>query len=90
MCGCLLHAPGNTQGNLACNLGIGSDWESNQPPFGSQAGAQSTEPHQPRQNIPFFITNFSSFRMISNRDNLGLYFEIIIASISCFLNFSLH
>ena len=23
------------------------DWESNWPPFGSQAGAQSTEPHQP-------------------------------------------
>ena len=24
-----------------------ADWESNEQPFGSQAGTQSTEPHQP-------------------------------------------
>ena len=27
--------------------GMCPDWESNQRPFGSQASAQSTEPHQP-------------------------------------------
>ena len=32
---------------LACKLGMCPDWELDQPPFGSQAGAQSTEPHQP-------------------------------------------
>ena len=39
------HAP--TTGDLACNPGMCPDWELNQRPFGSQAGAQSTEPHQP-------------------------------------------
>ena len=33
-------------GNLACNPGMCPDWESNQWPFGLQAGTQSTEPHQ--------------------------------------------
>ena len=32
--------------DLACNPGMYPDWESNQQPFSSQAGAQSTEPHQ--------------------------------------------
>ena len=34
-------------GGLACNTGMCPDGESNQQPFGSQAGAQSTEPHHP-------------------------------------------
>ena len=34
-------------GDLACKPGMCPDWELNQPSFGSQAGAQSTEPHQP-------------------------------------------
>ena len=34
-------------GDLACNPGICPDWELNWQPFGSQAGTQSTEPHQP-------------------------------------------
>ena len=33
--------------DLACNPGMCPDWESNQQTFGSQASAQSTEPHQP-------------------------------------------
>ena len=32
-------------GNLACYPGMCPDWESNQQPFGSKAGTQSTEPH---------------------------------------------
>ena len=34
-------------GDLACNPGTCPDWESNRRPFGSQAGTQSTEQHQP-------------------------------------------
>ena len=33
-------------GDLACNPSMCPDWESNQWPFGSQAGTQSTEPYQ--------------------------------------------
>ena len=33
-------------GDLACNPDMFPDWESNWGPFGSQAGVQSTEPHQ--------------------------------------------
>ena len=44
MCGCLSCAPTT---DLACNPGMCPDWESNWWPLGSQAGAQSTEPHQP-------------------------------------------
>ena len=47
MCGCL---------DLAHNPGMCPDWESNQRPFGLQAGAQSTEPHQPG---PEFISKAS-------------------------------
>ena len=34
-------------GDLARTPGMYPDWESNQRPFGLQAGVQSTEPHQP-------------------------------------------
>ena len=34
-------------GDLACNPRVCADWELNQRPLGSQARAQSTEPHQP-------------------------------------------
>ena len=34
-------------GDLACNPGMCPHWELNQPPFGSQASAQSAKPHQP-------------------------------------------
>ena len=33
--------------DLTCNPGMCPDWESNQQPFGLQAGTQSTELHQP-------------------------------------------
>ena len=41
------HAP--PTGDLARNPGMCPHWEWNQRPFGSQASAQSTELHQPRQ-----------------------------------------
>ena len=34
-------------GDLACNPGMCPDWKLNQRPFALQAGAQSTELHQP-------------------------------------------
>ena len=39
------HAPPTA--DLACTPGMRPDWETNQRPLGSQAGTQSTEPHQP-------------------------------------------
>ena len=39
-----LNAP--PTGDLASNPGMCPDWESNLRPFGSQASAQPTEPHQ--------------------------------------------
>ena len=44
--------------SLVCNPGMCPDWELNQQPFDSQAGAQSTESHQP--GLPgFSITRAS-------------------------------
>ena len=42
------------------NSGMCPDWELNQQPFGSQAGTQSTEPHQPGLTLSLNI--YSSFR----------------------------
>ena len=44
---CVVASRAPTTGDPACNPGICPDWESNLEPFGSQADAQSTEPHQP-------------------------------------------
>ena len=41
-------------GDLAHNRDMCPDWESNWLPFSSQAGTQSTEPHQPGQNEVIF------------------------------------
>ena len=54
-CAVASHAP--PTGDLAHNPGMCPDWESNLQPFGSQAGAQSTEPHQPGLNTYFSYTN---------------------------------
>ena len=42
-------------GDPAHNPGLCPDQESNQQPFGSQAGAQSTEPHQPELFIAVLL-----------------------------------
>ena len=42
-------------GDLARNPGMCPDWESNQLPFASQAGTQSTEPHQPKLEHHFYL-----------------------------------
>ena len=52
MCGCCLTFP---TGDLACSPGMCPDWESNQQPFGSQAGIQSTQLHPPGLFVYLFI-----------------------------------
>ena len=53
-------------GDVAQNPGVCPDWESNQRLFGSQAGAQSTEPHQPGHvwlyllGVPFTLRSGST------------------------------
>ena len=44
---CVVASCAPPTGELTCNPGICSDWESNRPPFGLLAGPQSTEPHEP-------------------------------------------
>ena len=48
---------GPTPGNLAHNPGMCPDRESNQRPFGSQDGAQSTKPHWPGPKGFLFTQN---------------------------------
>ena len=45
-------------GDLAHNPGMYPDWESNQLPCGSQASAQSTEPHQPGWVLLSYAFNY--------------------------------
>ena len=42
--------------SLTHNPGMCPDWELNQQPFGSQAGAQSAEPHQPGLYYIFLLS----------------------------------
>ena len=50
-------------GDLACKPGMCPAWELSQRPLGSQAGTQSTEPHQPGLNLeaPFSLSHFKDF-----------------------------
>ena len=48
---CVVASSAPSTRGLACNPGMCPDWESNWLPFGSQASAQSTEPHQPGLNF---------------------------------------
>ena len=65
------HAP--PTGDLACNPGMCPDWELNWRPFDSQAGTQSTEPHQPGQ----FCWFLKLWRYMYT--SLGLCVNIIMA-----------
>ena len=57
-CQCVVASRAPPTGDLACNPSMRPDWESNQQPFGSQAGTQwgSTEPHQPGLLCDLFDT----------------------------------
>ena len=48
-------------GDLAGNPSMYPDWELNQRPFGSQANAQSTEPHPSGLVLPYLLTWGTSF-----------------------------
>ena len=50
---CVVASHATPAGDLAHNPGMCPDWESNLQPFGSQAGTQSMEPHQPGLNELF-------------------------------------
>ena len=52
---CVVASQVSPTGDLAHNPGMCPDWESNQQPFGSQASAKSTEPHQPGHSIMDYI-----------------------------------
>ena len=58
---CVVASHSPHTGDLACNPGMCPDWASNQRPFGLQAGAQSTEPHQPGLNYLFLDLIFLIF-----------------------------
>ena len=48
---------------LARNPGMCPDWESNWQPFGLQAGAQSSEPHQPGPFILYIPGSLAFFKL---------------------------
>ena len=52
----------NPHWGTACNLSMCPDWESNQQPFGSQAGTQCIEPHQPGLFL-FYLCVFFLFSL---------------------------
>ena len=52
---CVAACRASPGGHPAHNPGMCPDWESNQQPVGLQAGAQSTEPHQPGLWVSFVI-----------------------------------
>ena len=56
-------------GDMAHNPGMCPDWESNQQPFGSQAGTQSTEPHQPGLNFTLLYVNEGDTVRLLSRGN---------------------
>ena len=51
---CMVASYVSPTGDLVYNPGMCPDWESNQLPFGLQASAQSTEPHQPGLTTPLY------------------------------------
>lgn len=85
ICGCLSHAP---CWDLACNLGMCPDWESNWRPFGSQAYSQSTELHQLGLlifDLFNFLKDFISFQRGKGREKEGEKTLIFETLISCLL-----
>ena len=75
-------------GDLACNLGMCPNWELNWQPFGSQAGAQSSEPHQPGLAIYFVFVSLTLYFLLLSLYSFGLRFFILVLS-SIFITFGL-
>ena len=66
MCGCASSA--SPTGDPARDPGMCPDQKLNQRPFGSQAGAQSTEPHQPGLYFDFYRERVRRGREREKRD----------------------
>ena len=78
MCGCLLHSPNWGPGP---NPGMCPDWESNRRPFASQAGTQSTEPHQPMAFMLFLeATNPGNCRAPGFGEHSTLDYHITLSA----------
>ena len=77
-------------GDLACNLRMCPDWESNWWPLGLQVGTQSTEPHQPGlYYFKDYLTSPWSDKVIIRPYHSVLLFQSIVNNISnIMLNFS--
>ena len=73
------HTP--LSGDLAWNGGVCPVWESNPQPFGSQAGTQSTDPHQPSLKFVYwpFKCNFAFYlKLLLN----ALYEQLSFSKVS--------
>ena len=79
---CLDASPAPSTRDLVCNPGMCPDWESNQRPFGLQAGAQSTEPHQPGLKIYCSVEVKMKFHILSlNKNYAQLCWDIHYTSV---------
>ena len=58
---CVVASQAPPPGDLAVNPSTCPDWELNQGPLSSQAGTQSTEPHQPGQDIESFMVRIGPY-----------------------------
>ena len=63
--------------DLARNPGVCPDWESNWPPFGLQAGTQSTEPHQPGQK-KYILNSFTEVSLVYKDLDITNMYSILI------------
>ena len=89
------HAP--PTGDLACNPVMCTDWGSNQQPFGSKAGTQSTKLNQPGLLIYLYqsinlsiylpinhLSTYLSYMVIFNRSE-SLYLRVLISFVHLYL-----
>ena len=73
--------------DLACNPGTCPDWKSNWQHFGSQGGAQSSEPQQ--SELPLYSL-WDSFHTFHPAILLSNYWPQILHESDIFLSFSFH
>ena len=70
-------------GNLACQPGMCPDWDSNQQTFGSKAGTQLTEPHQPGLCYFFQVTTNCLDDLNNSLENVQhIYYVILLNDIN--------
>ena len=79
---CVVASRAPPTGDLACHPGMCPGWESNQRPFGSQAGTQFTEPHQPGPIFVFQISNFTIPLSYPILPSSSLFFSFFVSNFS--------